>query len=98
MSDIFADRPFPGYPNRPLRDPGDWQDFEPDPLWSDSVLRVRTLYGARSAQFAGTIVAELPADTEASIGVLPSAFRPVRAYRFIVSSAYAQWADLTIRD
>jgi hypothetical protein len=64
MSDVFAERNFPGY-NRPPRQPGPWEDFTPYPPWTDSVLRVRTLYAGRTVQFAGTIRAELPADTEA---------------------------------
>jgi hypothetical protein len=97
MSDIFADRPFPGYPNRPPRDPGPWEDFAVSPPWdSDSVLRVRTLYAGRSVQFAGTIVAELQADTEAWLGVLSAVFRPAQTHHFIVPTTYGQWADLEI--
>jgi hypothetical protein len=94
MSDPFAESRFPG--ERVPYDVSPWQDFEPDPQWSDSVLRVRSIYGGKSVQFAGTLRARLPADTEASIGVLGSEFRPPRTQNFIVPIAYAQWADLQI--
>ena len=96
MSDVFAERNFPGY-NRPPRQPGPWEDFTPYPPWTDSVLRVRTLYAGRSVQFAGTIRAELPADTEAWLGVLLPAFRPAESVNFIVPTTYSQWADLEIK-
>jgi hypothetical protein len=95
MSDVFAERPFPG--ERAPYDVGPWEDFEVDSAWSDSLLRVRSIYGGRAVQFAGTIVAQLSEGTDAWLGVLSPVFWPSSAQNFIVPIAYAEWADLEIK-
>jgi hypothetical protein len=76
---------------------GPWEDFVPDPGWTDSSLRARLIYSGGSVQFKGMISGELPASSQARIGILEPDFRPAQPKGFVVAGLTSGLPNLEIQ-
>ena len=94
MNDIWAERRLRGY-SKPPYPVGPWQDFEPEPLWAESELKVRFIFAAECVQFKGLLRGPFGIGLSV-IGTLEAPFRPRTSHTFILQPPGARRGEVGI--